>query len=176
MLHVEYEFREEDLVHFNQMRFMQTEDYRENMKKNRLLVPGAMFFIAAFYYFYYHDLKTTIYIVILAALWSVFSPRILLLDIHRRILSKYTYKEKHDMFGMYTLSINPEDPHFLHEKSPSGKNKMAWKDLIRIERTPNYVYIYIDLSTALVIPVATVKSGNIDEFAKQAEKMIERNA
>jgi hypothetical protein len=32
------------------------------------------------------------------------------------------------------------------------------------------------LSTALVIPVETVKKGNLEQFAEQAEKMIERFA
>jgi hypothetical protein len=32
------------------------------------------------------------------------------------------------------------------------------------------------LSTALVIPVDKVKKGNLEQFAEQAEKMIERFA
>jgi len=67
-------------------------------------------------------------------------------------------------------------PTRLLEKSPSGKNKMAWSDLVRVEYGKRYVYIYIDLSTALVIPVDKVKKGNLEQFAEQAEKMIERFA
>ncbi|MFI3120097.1 MAG: YcxB family protein, partial [Methylococcaceae bacterium] len=36
--------------------------------------------------------------------------------------------------------------------------------------------IYINLSTALVIPVETIKKGDLEQFAEQAEKMIERFA
>ena len=78
------------------------------------------------------------------------------------------------MFGLYTLSIDPVNPSYLLEKSPSGKNKMAWADLVRVEYGKRYVYIYINLSTALVIPVDKVKQGNLEQFAEQAEKMIER--
>ncbi|MGR9053189.1 MAG: YcxB family protein [Gammaproteobacteria bacterium] len=47
--------------------------------------------------------------------------------------------------------------------------------MVRVEREgKRYVYIYISLNTALVIPVDAVKKGNLDEFAAQAEKMIER--
>ena len=80
------------------------------------------------------------------------------------------------MFGSYTLSIDPTNPNYLLEKSPSGKNKMAWADLVRVEYGKRYVYIYIDLSTALVIPVDKVTKGNLEEFAEQADKMIERFA
>lgn len=176
MFQVEYEFREEDLVHFNQMRFMQTDEYQKAIKKNRWYVPATMLLIASFYYYYYGDMKSAGYIVAVAVLWGVLSPRIILLDIHRRILKQYTYKEKKQMFGLYTLTIDPQNPHFLLEKSPSGNNKMAWSEMIRLEYGVRYVYIYLDLATALVIPVDTVKSGNLEEFSKQVEKMIDRYA
>jgi hypothetical protein len=176
MLEIEYEFREEDLVRFNEMRFMQTEDYQTSIKKNRWIVPSIMIMISAFYYYYYVDLKSSAYILLIAVLWAVLSPRLMLLDMRRQILKNYTPKEKRQMFGLYTLTIDPANPTFLQEKSPSGKHKMAWSDMVRLEYGKRYVYIYLDLTTALVIPVETVKKGNLEKFSEQVEKMIERYA
>ncbi len=173
MLEIEYEFREDDLNHFNEMRFKQTEEYQSQIKKNRWIVPGIMLLIGMFYYYYYVDLKATGYIVLVAVLWSWLSPRVILLNVSRQIINSYTQKEKKNMFGTYVLTIDPENPNYLHEKSPSGKNKMAWSELIRVDYVKGYVYIYFDLSTALVIPEATVKKGDLQAFAKQVEKMIE---
>jgi len=97
-----------------------------------------------------------------------------MLDFRRQILKNYTHKEKADMFGTYTLGIDPANPKYLFEKSPSGKHKMAWSDLVRIERGKKYVFIYVDLSTALVIPLETMKKGDLKEFANQVETMLER--
>jgi len=174
MFEIEYEFREEDLIHFNEIQFMRNEEIQNNIKKNRWIVPGIMALIGAFYYFYYGDRSSAAYILVVAALWAVLSPKIMMLDLRRQILKNYTNKEKVNMFGMYTLTIDPANPKFLLEKSPSGKNKMAWEDLVRVEYGKRYVYIYINLNTALVIPVETVKKGNLEQFAEQAEKMIER--
>ncbi|MGZ8189789.1 MAG: YcxB family protein [Methylococcaceae bacterium] len=176
MFEIEYEFREEDLIHFNEMQFMKNEEIQHNIKKNRWVVPGVMGLIGAFYYFYYGDMNTSAYIIAIAALWAILSPKIMMLDFRRQILKSYTDKEKKNMFGTYTLTIDPANPKHLLEKSPSGKNKMAWEELIRVEYGKRYVYIYISLNTALVIPVETVKRGNLEEFADQAEKMIERAA
>ena len=176
MFEIEYEFGEEDLIHFNEIQFMRNEEIQHNIKKNRWIVPGVMGIIGSFYYFYYGDMATSGYIVAIAALWAVLSPKIMLLDLRRQILKNYTPKEKNNMFGAYTLSIDPANPNYLLEKSPSGKHKMAWADSVRVEYGKRYVYIYIDLSTALVIPVDKVKKGNLEEFAEQAEKMIERFA
>jgi hypothetical protein len=174
MFEIEYEFREEDLIHFNEIQFMRNEDIQNNIKKNRWIVPGIMGLIGAFYYFYYNDVNTSGYIIAIAALWALLSPKIMLLDLRRQILKNYTDKEKKNMFGTYQLSIDPANPGYLQEKSPSGKHKMAWGELVRVEYGKRYVYIYISLNTALVIPVDTVKKGNLEEFAEQAEKMIER--
>lgn len=174
MIEIEYEFREEDLVHFNETRLKKSDEIQHSMKKNRLLVPGVMLLIAAFYYFYYGDRNSTLYIVVLAGLWSWLSPKLILLDLQRQILSKYTAKEKADMFGTYTLSIDPANPQHLIEKSPSGKHKMPWSEMLRVEYGKRHVYIYVDTATALVIPKETVKKGNLAEFAQQAEKLIER--
>ncbi|NOT11271.1 MAG: YcxB family protein [Methylococcaceae bacterium] len=176
MLEIEYEFREEDLVRFNEMRFMQTDDYLNNLKKNRWIVPSIMVLISAFYYYYYVDLNSSAYILVIAILWAVLSPRLMLLDMRRQVLKNYTPKEKRQMFGMYTLKIDPASPTFLHETSPSGKHKTPWSEMVRLEYGKKAVYIYLDLTTALVIPVETVKKGNLEQFAEQVEKMIERYA
>ena len=174
MFEVEYEFGEEDLIHFNELQFMRNDEIQHNIKKNRWIVPGVMGLIGGFYYFYYGDMTSSGYILVIAALWAIFSPKIMLLDLRRQILKNYTPKEKSNMFGTYTLSIDPANPNYLLEKSPSGKNKMAWADLVRVEYGKRYVYIYINLTTALVIPVDKVKQGNLEQFAEQAEKMIDR--
>jgi hypothetical protein len=176
MFEIEYEFREEDLIHFNEIQFMRNEEIQSNIRKNRWIVPGVMGLIGSFYYFYYGDMTSSGYIVVIAILWALLSPKIMMLDLRSQILKNYTYKEKHNMFGTYVLTIDPANPNYLLEKSPSGKHKMAWSDLVRVEYGKRYVYIYINLSTALVIPVETVKRGNLEQFAEQAEKMIERFA
>jgi len=132
--------------------------------------------IGAFYYFYYGDTNSASYVLVIAVLWALLSPKIMMLDLRRQILKNYSPKEKINLFGTYTLTIDPANPNYLLEQSPSGKNKMARGVLVRVEYGKRYVYIYIDLSTALVIPVDKVKKGNLEQFAEQAEKMIERFA
>jgi hypothetical protein len=169
MFEIEYEFREDDLVYFNELQLLRSDDIQRNIRRNRLIAPGILLLIGAYYYLYYGDMMSAGYAAFIAVLWAAFSPRIMQLDFQRQILSKYTDKEKAGMFGIYNLTF---DKDYLIEKSPSGKHKMAWADLVRVEYAPKYVFIYIDLATALVIPVATVKKGNLEQFAEYVEKMI----
>jgi len=171
MFEIEYEFREEDLVHFNELRLKNDPEMQKTIRKSRLMVPGILLLIGMFYYVYYKDMTTTAYISLLAIAWGVASPYIMKMDMRRQFLEKYTEQEKANIFGLHSLKIEPE---YLSEKSPGGKHKTPWKDMLRVEYVEKYVHIYVDLDSAIVIPVETIKSGHLEKFAEQAEKMIDR--
>lgn len=171
MFELEYEFREQDLINFNELRLKNNQELQKNITKNRLFVPGVMLLIGLFYYFYYADMMTTAYIGLLAIAWGIVSPYVMKMDLRRQFLEKYTEKEKADMFGIHTLRIEQD---YLAEQSPGGKHKTPWKDMLRVDYLEKYVHIFIDMDSAIIIPVETVKSGDLEKFSKQAEDMIER--
>lgn len=171
MLEIEYEFREQDLVHFNELRLSGNQELQKKIRQNRLFVPGVMLFIGLFYYVYYVDMKTTAYITILALAWALASPFIMKIDMRRQFFNQYSEAEKKAMFGLHKLTIEPE---FMQERSPGGKHKTPWGEMLRVERHKDYVYIYVAIDAAIVIPRETVKSGDLKAFAKQVEGMIER--
>ena len=170
MLEIEYEFRERDLVHYNELQIDQSEDLQKKLKRNRLFFPGVLAIFGLFLWSYYSDYRTALYIVTIAMCWAIVIPQIIILSFRRQILQSYTEKEKLAMFGQYTLRI---DPKALAEQSPSGKNKMPWKTILRIEHIRDYIHIVLDNGAALVIPIETVSAGNVEEFSKQVNKMIE---
>ncbi|WP_031433909.1 YcxB family protein [Methylomarinum vadi] len=171
MFEIEYEFREEDLLHFNEMRLKDDVEMQKNIRKNRLLVPGVMLFFGLFYYVYYVDMTTTAYITVLALVWGIVSPWVMKMDMRRQIMNNYTEDEKKAIFGVHKLTIEPEH---LKEVSPGGTHKTPWSEMLRVDNLKDYVHIYIAFDSAIVIPRETVKSGDLKKFAKQAESMIER--
>lgn len=74
MLEIEYEFREEDLVHFNELRLKDNPDLQKKIRQNRMFVPGVMLVFGLFYYVYYVDMMTTAYITLLALAWALPRP------------------------------------------------------------------------------------------------------
>jgi ABC-type multidrug transport system fused ATPase/permease subunit len=171
MFEIEYEFREKDLIHFNELRLKNDVELQNTLRRNRLFVPGVLLFIGLFFYVYYVDMKTTLYITVLAIVWSFVSPYFTKTDMRRQIIDRYTEAEKKAMFGVHKLKIEPD---YLHEQSPGGKHNTPWVDMLRVERLKDYVHIYTAIDAAIVIPVETIKSGDLKAFVKQAESMIER--
>jgi hypothetical protein len=171
MYEIEYEFREEDLVHFNELQLKNNTEVQKNIRKNRLFVPAIMVLVGVFYYVYYQDMMTTAYIAVLSVGWAIVSPYTMKMDMRRQFLERYTEQDKKDMFGRHTLTI--EQDH-LAEKSPGGKHRNLWKDMLRVDYLEKYVHIFIDLNSAIVIPIDTIKRGDLEKFADQAESMIDR--
>jgi hypothetical protein len=171
MYEIEYELREEDLTHFNELLLKDNQDLQKNLRKNRLIVPGIMFFIGMFYYVYYHDMMTTAYITFLAVGWGIISPYMMKMDMRRQFLESYTESERAGMLGVHKLTIEPTE---LSEKSPGGKHRTPWADMLRVEYLEKYIYIFIDMNSAIIIPLERVSSGDVDKFSQQAEDMIER--
>lgn len=171
MLEIEYEFREKDLIHYNEKQFESSPEVQRKLRQNKVIVPGIIVIIGIFYWSYFGDKISSLYVILLGFAWALISPRVLIWDLRRQVLLNYSDKEKLAMFGPYKLTIEPKA---LIEKSPSGKHKMEWKDLLRVEQDEQYAYIYVDVGTALIIPRETVSKGNLDEFIKQANDLIER--
>lgn len=171
MLEIEYEFREKDLIHYNEKQLDNSPDVQKKFRQNRLIVPGIITIIGLFYWSYYGDKYSALYVILLGVAWAFIVPLVLRWDLRRQVLINYTDKEKLAMFGPYKLTIEPKA---LVEKSPSGKNRMEWKELLRVEQDEQYAYIYVDVGTALIIPKETVTKGNLDEFINQANDMIDR--
>ncbi|MGR9072512.1 MAG: YcxB family protein [Gammaproteobacteria bacterium] len=172
MLEIEYEFREQDLIFYNEVRFGQSETVQKSLKRNRIIFPGIAILLGIFMWVYQSN-SAGFYLVAIGAVWSLISPKYIKWDLRRQILNKYTAKEKENMFGNYYLRIEPD---VLVEKSPSGKHKTPWEEILRVEYQKKYVFIYVELDTALIIPVDAVTKGDLEQFAEQTEKMIERHA
>ncbi|MGD0958612.1 MAG: YcxB family protein, partial [Methylomonas sp.] len=158
MLEIEYEFREQDLLHFNEHRLANDKELQKKIRQNRLIVPVVMLVFGLFYYVYYVDMMTTAYITLLAVGWAISSPYIMKIDMRRQFFKQYSEAEKKALFGVHSLTIEPE---FLREKSPGGKHNTPWKEMLRVERHPDYVFIYVDIDAAIVIPRETVKKGDL---------------
>ena len=171
MLEIEYEFREKDLMHYNELQMKQNDAFKSNLKKNRLIYPGVMFLIALYFWGYEGQVETALYILAVALLWAIVVPLAQTWEYKQRIMASYSKKDIKKMYGKYRLVIEPTD---LLEKSPTGKHRMPWSELLRVDYSQKYVYIVIDIGVALVIPRETVSTGDLVQFTEQAGKMIDR--
>lgn len=173
MAEIEYEVRERDLLAFNEQQMKNSARLQKTMRRHQGTIPGMMVLIALFIWFYYQDTLSAIYVALSGAAWGVLTPLYFRWNIRRQVRRMYTDEEKACVLGTYKLRTETDA---LIEVSREGESRVPWRDILRIEATKQYAFIFVGIDTALIVPRATVKSGNLHEFVKEVDGLIERAA
>jgi hypothetical protein len=85
MLEIEYEFREKDLIHYNELQIESSEDLQKKLKRNRLFFPGVLSIFGLFLWSYYSDYRTALYIITISICWAIVIPQIIILSFRKQI-------------------------------------------------------------------------------------------
>lgn len=168
---LEYELREKDLVAFNEHQFRTSADSQRNMKRYTYYFPGFLILSGFFFMWFYDEYYSGLYIIALALLFVLIVPRFLVWDFRRKVLKLYTDQDKDKLLGKYRLRAEPQA---LHEDAPSGRSKVPWNEVLRVELERHYAFVYTDLAAALIIPKETVSNGDIHEFVNRVDDYIEQ--
>lgn len=171
MTEIEYEVREQDLLAFNDHQLKNSEGLQKSLRRHQGFVPGLLAVIAMFLWFYYQDTLSAIYVGITAVAWGLLSPLFLKWQMRNQIRKMYTEEEKACILGNYKLR---SEASALVEVSKSGESRVSWADILRVEVTKRYAFIFVTMDTALIVPRDTVKSGDLHEFVKDADIRIEQ--
>ena len=171
MYEIEYDLAEEDLIHFNELNFLKSEAAKKKLRFAQFIVPGILAFIGVVYGVFLRNEYAGLFTVVFAVIMTVVAPYLIKWDMRRQVMKHYTEEEKANILGHYKLKIEPK---VMVEESPSGENAMKWEELLRVEYGKRYVYVYLDIDTALIIPVDKITSGDLEQFSEQANKLIDR--
>lgn len=171
MTEIEYEVREQDLIAFNEHQLAGSERLQKTMRRHQAIMPGVIVTISLFLFFYFQDVLTAAYVGIIAVGWGLGVPAVLRWSWRKQIRKMYSEEEKACAIGRYTLRI---DRDALVEVNANGESKIAWSEVLRVEVTKKYAFVFITLDSALIIPRVTISRGDLHEFVKTADERIEK--
>jgi hypothetical protein len=171
MVEIEYELREQDLIAFNEHQLKNSKALQKTLRRHQATIPGILVLIALFLWFYYQDTLSAIYAGITAGVWGVLAPLYIKWNSRRQVRAMYTDEVKASVLGTYKLRIEPDA---LVEIGREGESRVKWADILRVETSKHYAFVFVTLDSALIIPMAAVKSGDLKEFVKEAEQRIEK--
>jgi len=172
MLEIEYDLRETDLTAFTEHQLHDKEDFQKILRRHQLTFPALLALIAAFVGFYYANLPGAMYIAVIAILWHYFTPISIKYGIRRRTLKLYSTEDKANLMGHYKLRVEPQVLACIRGKK---EQSIPWREILRIEATKRYVFIYLDMDMAMIIPRKTVK-GDLHKFLEIVDKRISEAA
>lgn len=173
MAEIEYELREQDLLAFSNHQLSSSEKVQKTLRRHQAVIPGIITVISFFLWLYYQDTLSAIYVGLLAVGWGLGGPWFLKWQTQRQLKKLYTDDIKEQVLGTYKLRVEPKA---LVEIGRSGESRINWGDVLRVEVTHKHAFIFVGLDTALIIPRATLKTGDLHEFIKEADTLIEKAA
>ncbi|CAI8831362.1 YcxB family protein [Methylocaldum szegediense] len=173
MAQIEYEVREQDLVAFNEHQLRNSASWQKTLRRHQAIFPGIIVLISLFLWFYYQDTLAAIYAGVTGVLWGIFAPLYFKGSLRRQLRKMYSDEDRANVLGTYTLRA---EPHVLVEVHKNGESRVKWSEVLRVETTKKHAFLFVDLDTALIIPKATVKKGDLQAFIKEADKRIDQAA
>ncbi|BCX82949.1 hypothetical protein MIT9_P2540 [Methylomarinovum caldicuralii] len=168
MLQIEYDLQEQDLTAFTEHELQDKEHFQKVLRRHEVLLPAIMALLAFFVWFYYGNVPGAIYIGLMAILWRYVAPLIIKYNIRRRTLKLYSAEDIAQLTGHYKLVLEPQALLLVRGKE---ETRFPWRDLIRIEDTKKYIFIYLDVDQALIVPKKQAK-GDLKKFVEIARKRI----
>lgn len=166
-MEIEYELREKDIRHYNDIKLVNNPDFKRSITQNQAIIPGAMSVIAFFYFIYYQDFRTGIIVGSIGVLWGLLIPAYLRSSSWQQVRSKYSDQDLKNILGKRTLKVQPGR---IIEIKDGQETTIPWRDVMRIEvdKAKTYGFIYFDHNAAMVIPKKTVKRAKFMDFMVQA--------
>ena len=169
MTEISYEVRERDLIAFNEYLAQQSEVLRKQFRRHQAQIPGFMVLVSLLLWFYYKDSLSAMYVGVVALAWGFGVPAFMRWSMRRQIRSLYSSEDKAAMLGQFSLRVAPTE---LVEINASGETRTPWSDILRIEATKKYAYLFVGPQAALIIPRATISKGNLHEFVRDVDERI----
>jgi hypothetical protein len=169
MTEISYEVRERDLIAFNEHLAQQSEDLRKQFRRHQAQVPGFMVLVSLLLWFYYKDSLSAIYVAVIALAWGFGVPAYMKWSMRRQIRRMYSPDDKKSILGKFSLRVDPND---LVEINASGESTTPWRDVLRIEATKKYAFVFVGPRAALIIPRATISGGDLHEFVRAVDERI----
>lgn len=170
MIEIQYEVRERDLIAFNLYLLRRAEPLQKALRRHQVVVPGIIMAIALFNWFYMQNSLAALFTFGIGLAWGLLSPVYMRWTITRQLRRLYTEEQKVAALGPQKLRVAPDA---LVELRAGGETRIPWKEILRLETSKKYLFLFLDLDTALIVPRETVTAGDLHEFIKAVDSRIE---
>lgn len=172
MVEIQYKLELKDLIAFSEHEVKEDSALNKQVRRNSTTIPGVLCAVALVFWFYFEDVLTAFYVGVIGILWGILAPLYFKKDFRTKVKRQFSEDDLERILGSYKLRIEKKA---LVEISPEGESRILWKDVLRLELTKKYAFIYLDAHEALIIPLAKLSHEKIVEFAEMVDQRIEES-
>lgn len=172
MVEIQYKLQERDLIAFSEHEVKTDSPLYKQVRRNSTTIPGILCAVALFYWFYFEDVLTAFYVGVVGVVWGLLAPLYFKKDFRQKVRRQFSDEHLERILGDYKLRIEKKA---LVEISPQDETRILWKDILRLEVTKKYAFIYLDAHEALIVPLEKISHDQIVEFTELVDQRIEES-
>lgn len=150
-MEIEFELREEDYINYNLDHANKSPSIRKSIMIQRLFGP-IVFIFAAFLVSRYSDIPLWYWMSlfwITSIVWLVFYPKYANWEMKRRLKKMLKEGSNKNLFNRRLLTITDKG---IRQISSSDESFISWENIVSIDESNNYIYIYHSSVSANIIP------------------------
>lgn len=154
---LKYDLTENDYINFNIYHMKNSKSLKRAMMINRFLVP-LIFLVMPFILYYISDISFTYWaliFILVYILWVSFYENYVYRINRKRIKKMLKEKGNEGLIGENVLEI---DENNIKVTNDSGENTIYVKSIKNIVENDEYIFIYINSISAIIIPIKVFKS------------------
>lgn len=169
-MEIEIALNKSDLLVLAQYQVKYCPQVSQRAKKRRWGYTIGFLLLALGTYFILGDMFLTGGFGLLAIVSAVFYPYLHQRRVQRHIERLVEKRSKPESFAKRKLGVTAEG---LEEESEYAASKVKWHLVDGIDITPGNTFISIEGVYSVIIPKASVKSGDYDEFVRSVREYTE---
>lgn len=172
MLEIQYKLQERDLIAFSEYEVKPDSSLNKQVKRHSTTIPGILCAVALVFWFYFEEVATAFYVGAVGVIWGLLAPLYFKKDFRNKVRRQFSDEDLKRILGDYKLRIEKKA---LVEITPEGETRILWQDILRLELTKKYAFIYLDAHEALIVPLEKIGHAEIVEFAELIDQRIEES-
>lgn len=165
-MRIEYTLRAEDYLNYNIFHLKHNKESRRSFLFNRFVLPSIFLFFALFF-----DgppiLVRVVLGIIAMILWASFYGIVTKNRLKRQVTKILKDNEDKGFVGRRVLEINENSIKII---TSSGENIINIDTIHEVVETNDYLYIYVNSMSAIVIPKLFFKDDDVNEIKEIIKK------
>jgi hypothetical protein len=173
IMEIEYRLSESDILAFMKFQIARRKGWRNPVLFRQIAYLVSFILIGLGAWLFSRELVLPLAFLLLAILCFVLYPMFFDWALRRRVTAAYHDPAKKASLASRVLRVSPEG---LEEISDLGEIKVKWEAVNDLVVTPSHMFISVQGTSSIVIPIQYVDKGNYQEFVNVCREHVERNA
>jgi len=172
-MEIEYRLSESDIFAFMKFQIARRKGWHNPVLFRRVAYLVGFILLGLGAWLFSGEVMLLLAFLLLAILFFVFYPSFFDWALHRRLTTAYQDPTKQASLASRVLRASSEG---LEEISDLGEIKVKWEAVNELVMTPSHVFISVQGTSSIVIPIQYVDKENYQEFVNVCREHIKRNA